>query len=502
MAISIQCESCGASFKVADTFAGKRGKCPKCSHVFRAPGGAAGGGSSVKLKGPTRAVSNSPKSVRPARGSSSDIQTSKDKTAPVKPVSSAKKRSGSSPQPPQAPVRAVPVGSLPEEIPQGRLPGESGMGTAKVRPAGVNVAQGVRPASGPMVSTGKASTTTAYRHKRKKGTPVILWVIIALGGLSAGGGWIYYMLREDPAQPVVAKQSKNDTSKKAEGTEGAKAADKNRTDASTPASDADEDTQPKSEVADEDSGGETSDAAAESSGEASGGGDDDLGLALGGGDLPKGAKRIPRQTVPTSTPEKKEEAKEAEEEKTAPPTEPASAEKIKELAAICEENAWKADSEEQYEALSNLASAMMNYADDAAGDAAIGLLNGPLTEIVWTTEKARRMNRQAMKDLDTIGKGCFVLGEVTEQVEGGAILQLVRTDAWIKIEMSGPQLALIRPGKMFLLIGSVEPEKVDLPPAEDSERARTARVINALFRVGISEVYDREDSTIGPAVPP
>ena len=486
MAISIQCDSCGSAFKVADSFAGKRGKCPKCGHVFRAEGAAAG--SAVSKKGSSgQPAGNNPASVRAASGTSKAAKSPRGSSPNVRPA----KRSRKAPvQPPQAPVRAVPVGSLPEDIPTGRLPGESGMGTAQVRPAASNLAQGVRPASGPMISPGKATATSAYRHKRKKGTPVILWVIIVLGGLSAGGGWIYVATREDPAEAQVAKkQQKPEPTKATDDSSSADATDKS---AKGKANEAERDKQSEDPTAPSDDQGKATGPEKET-------GDDDLAVALGGGDLPS----TPRRTIPKPNPmptgSEKEPEKETPAVETAPEAEPVSAEQLKQLAAACEANAWKADSAEQYAQLSALAGGMMNYADEAARDAAMGLLNGPLSEIVWTTEKARRMNRQAMKDLDTIGKGAFVLAEVTEQVEGGAILKLVATEAMIKIEMSGPQLALIRPGKNFLLIGTVQPESYDLPPVSAADKPRKARVIDALFRVGISEIYDREGSSIGPA---
>ena len=34
MPVTIACEHCGANFRVASKFLGRRGKCPKCEHVF------------------------------------------------------------------------------------------------------------------------------------------------------------------------------------------------------------------------------------------------------------------------------------------------------------------------------------------------------------------------------------------------------------------------------------------------------------------------------------
>jgi hypothetical protein len=141
---------------------------------------------------------------------------------------------------------------------------------------------------------------------------------------------------------------------------------------------------------------------------------------------------------------------------------------------------------------------MMNYADDAARDVALKLLNGPLTEVVWTTTQVSRINRNAAREIDKVGAGTFLVAEVTEQVDGGALLKLVSTETLIKLEMSGAQLALARPGKNFLLIGQIQPESYDLP-ASDTGEARRARVVDAMFRMGITEIYDRQNTTIGPA---
>src|SRR5664279_3759318 len=37
MSISVTCSACTASFKVKDEFAGRRGRCPKCSAIVQVP---------------------------------------------------------------------------------------------------------------------------------------------------------------------------------------------------------------------------------------------------------------------------------------------------------------------------------------------------------------------------------------------------------------------------------------------------------------------------------
>ena len=197
MSISIECDSCGAGFKVADNLAGKRGKCPKCGEVFTvrpvdaAPSSGAatakrqqGAGSSVAKKlSPQAPGAKQPGTVKrsPDSGSSSN----------VRPATKAKRSAA----PPPAPARVVPVGTVPEAIPVGGLPGGSG-GAAIVRPA-----------MGPGLSVGTSSHGHAKKYKRKKGTPIIIWVIIAVGGLSSAGGWYYVATRKEKktvAQAPVA----------------------------------------------------------------------------------------------------------------------------------------------------------------------------------------------------------------------------------------------------------------------------------------------------------
>lgn len=505
MAIAVECESCGAKFKVADTFAGKRGKCPECSAIFTARAASSTTPALAAAKRPGTSGSSVAKSLSPQKPAQSQPGTAKVSPASVKPaqgrpvashvtpVASSIKPVPSNVKPAAAakqgkqsppPVKVVPVGSLPDDIPVGGIPGGSSVSKAVVRPALGSI------------PTGKPSTTHGKKHKRKKGTPIIIWVIIVLGGLSSAGGWIYVATRE-PAKPLVASATKTNSPADKE------AAEKKFKDSSKTEGDATED-EPATDDAESGKNGAqrklsvVPEATDEKQGEALGealGSDADL---VGGNKTSKsGTSPVATAATPVATPKEVETEREAT-AAAAPAADAVSAEQLTELAAACQKNAWKADSKEQYAALLAVAGGMMNTADDAAYETARKLLEGPIRDIVWTTEGVRRINRYAAKDLDKIGQSCFTVAEVVEQIDGGALLKLVTTESLIKLEMSGSQLALARPGKNFLLIGTITPESHDLPPAEGGE-AKRARVIDAMYRMGITEIYDREASTIGPA---
>jgi hypothetical protein len=490
MAISVECESCGAGFKVADTYAGKRGKCPKCGEVFTvrpvdaAPSSAASPAKRQQAAGSSVAKNFSPQSPGAKQPGTSKRTSDSGSSSNVRPAIKAKRGAG----PPPAPVRAVPVGSVPEAIPVGGLPGGSSVGKAIVRPA-----------MGPGVSVGKSTHGHAKKYKRKKGTPMIIWVIIAVGGLTSAGGWIYVATREDEkpvAQAPVAKnpavaekqltEKQSSDKKLAETAKGAKGAGK-----SEPADEAED---KANKTADARKLSVVPEAAAEKEEM-----DPDAALA-GGGDLGSKIRKRPPTTTRAggaSTPAAPK-AKEPEAEAAAVEGTPVTAEEINALAETCKQNAWKAETKEQYADLAALASAMMNPADDAAYTAASNLIQGPIRDVVWTTDGAKQINRQAAKELDKVGTGCFVVAQVTEQVDGGALLKLTSTEAMVKINMEGGLLAQARPGIIYLLIGLVQPESYDLPPGPKGD-ARRARVIDCTYRMIINELYDREESTIGPA---
>lgn len=484
MAISVECESCGAGFKVADTFAGKRGKCPKCGAVFTAravgPASSSPAATAQRKPGAGSSVADlSPQSPAANQPGTSQRQAVSGSSSNIRPAGRGTRTAG----PPSAPVRAVPVGSVAEAIPVGGLPGESSVGKAIVRPA---MATGV--------AVGKSTYGHAKKYKRKKGTPVIMWVIIVVGGISATAGWIYVGTREAEKSVVQAAPAKNTN------LSGKLASDKKPTEGAKAASASD-----ATEEADAAANGAADvrrlSVVPEADTEVEGGSEENLDAALAGeGDLKSKIRN--RRTATTRAGSTKSAtastANEADAAAVPVKSAPVTAEELNELAEACKQNAWKADSKEQYAQLAALASGMMNYADDAARDVALKLLNGPLTEIVWTTERVSRINRNAARELNKVGAGCFLVAEVTEQVDSGALLKLVSTESLVKIEMMGSQLALARPGKTFLLIGSIKPESYDLPESESGE-ARRARVIDAMFRMGITEIYDREASTIGPA---
>lgn len=491
MAISVECESCGAGFKVAETSAGKRGKCPKCGEVFTmrpvdaAPVSTAAPAKRQPESGSSVAKKLSPQSSGAKQPGIAKRPANSDSASKVRPVTKAKGAAG----PPPAPARAVPVGSVPEPIPVGGLPGSSSSGPAIVRPA-----------MGPGLSVGKSSHGHAKKYKRKKGTPMIIWVIIIVGGLTSAGGWFYVATREEKtpvAKEMTPKITDGDeklaSEKPVDTPKSAKRAGKSK-----PSGESSEDEADKVADARRLSAVPEAEAEAEVETEEL---DPDAALA-GGGDLAGKIRQRPATTTRagTTSTSTKSGAKQPEPEAEAPAEEatPVTAEEIAALAETCKQNGWKAENKEQYADLSALAKGMMNGADEAAYAAATNVVQGPLRDIVWTVAGAKQINRQAAKELDKVGSGCFIVAEVKEQLEDGALLKLTSTEAMVKLEMKGAQLAQARPGIIFLLIGLVKPESYDLP-ADSDGAMRRARVIDCTYRMSIRELYDREESTIGPA---
>ncbi|NQT36254.1 MAG: trypsin-like peptidase domain-containing protein [Planctomycetes bacterium] len=166
MPISITCRSCQYAFAVRDTFAGKRGKCPKCGEIFQAPAG---------------------------------------KTLVAKPLDDESLRT------------AAPLPPAPS--PQAHATAEkAAVGSAEIldalpvedEPAGVPDIDIGPPAAPGTTGPPARSDSGTYTPRRRSAMPVWAWVLLGVAAVGLAGG-VGYMVANGPAGSAK-KSAKNDDS--------------------------------------------------------------------------------------------------------------------------------------------------------------------------------------------------------------------------------------------------------------------------------------------------
>jgi len=330
---------------------------------------------------------------------------------------------------------------------------------------------------------------------------MVLWVVIAVGGAGAAGGWWYVAEGPSSQTRIAASEESNFAEKQDKEDRAAEPEDK----AGSNEADGEGGTSPDEQAAaEEDKPAEEGNLSPE----------ERLRRSLLGEEAP--AQEPPAR--PKEEDSENEKAKAAAKDKSAStevagtgrgespakPNEAPATRSIPELVAACQDFKWQPATKQQYALLAELCGRMETAESPQARQAARNAFFQHLQKIEWTPGRVKAVNRYVPDQLGKPGEGVFGMGVVVGHLPDALVLQILGHEESV-LKLASPSSRLKNAAEefplttKFVIIGLNTNETVKLAPGEaPEEAAQSARVVESMHLLPATIVEKRREK-YGPA---